>query len=88
MTSPTPPVKKREKTIVECRCGMKCYRSDLEHDSDIEMTHPSNRGKSLQDTDLHVTEAEKCPKCGRWIFADGRPTGTAKNIEWEVEDSL
>lgn len=75
------------KFVVSCLCGWIGEKRQLEHDSDIELMHPANKGKVFLDgtgmDTAHVTEALKCPRCGRWIYADDKPTGVAKSIEME-----
>lgn len=61
---------------VGCRCRWSGLRGELQHEVDIEQMHPQNRNNPhctmTDQTGCHYTAFEKCPKCKRYLFADGR----------------
>lgn len=61
---------------VECRCGFLYLRGQLRHEIDVEQMHPLNRQNPrctfMDRSGCHWTAFEKCPKCRRCVFADGR----------------
>lgn len=61
---------------IECRCGWAGKRGHLLLDTDIEVTHPRNKDLYRDDPKfydkVHYTRFEKCPKCKRCLYADGK----------------
>lgn len=71
-------------TGYRCRkCGW--FGGRLETHYDIEVTHPLNRHKGKNSTDLHVTTFQRCPNCKRVHYADGKPAGYPQYLEVDVE---
>lgn len=58
--------------VVCRRCKKELLRSDLVVSFDVEYGHPLNKGKRLEDDDMHVTRFEGCPFCKTMLFADGK----------------
>lgn len=72
--------------IIGYRCR-KCGWSGkhLEYHHDIEITHPLNRHKGRNNPDLHTTEFQRCPNCKRIFYADGKPVGDKRELDFEIE---
>lgn len=47
-------------------CRWTGKREELIRGKEVERYHPRNRSGIV-----HSTEYEKCPRCGKWIYADG-----------------
>lgn len=57
--------------VVHCRgCPWEGSWSDLVRGEEAEIMHPQNKNGIV-----HLTKYEACPRCGRWLFADGQPVG-------------
>lgn len=72
-------IKTKTKQMVECYCGSIVNRGELIHEKSLEQMHPRNRNNphcNMYDReDCYYTNFEKCPKCKRYLFADGQFIG-------------
>lgn len=66
-------------TNLECRCNWKGYYIDLNRERSLERNHPLNKN-IVSEEDAHITDALKCPNCGRWLFADEVPTTNLRGV--------
>lgn len=56
-------------TLETCpNCRWTGKRTELVSGRTAEIMHPKNKNGIV-----HETNYERCPRCGRWIYADGKP---------------
>ena len=61
--------------VVCTKCHEELEPSDLLVTWDYEMSHRLNKGKTVHDPDLHMTQFRSCPFCRKLLFADGKYIG-------------
>lgn len=65
------------KLQIDCRCGWRGDVKGLDHKLVEEQYHPLNR-QGRMSIPFHQTRVQACPRCSRWLYADGYPTNSLK----------